>query len=74
MFRSLNHQHPLIYMKGVTSIQLQSIIELIYFGETKVKEDKCYILLKLIEEFQLYEGKEVVTKKEAKTNLIMWNF
>ena len=33
--KSLNHNHPLIHIRGVTSSHLQSIIELIYFGERK---------------------------------------
>ena len=74
MFKSLNHNHPLIYMRGVTLIQLRYLIQLIYFEEKKVQDDECEIILKLIEEFQLYGEKEVVKKKEADTISIMFNF
>ena len=58
-------------MRGVTAIQLKSLMELIYFGETQVKDDEYEGILKLIEELQLYGGQEVCKKKQAKTKSIM---
>ena len=69
-----NHNHPLVYMRGVTLIQLKSVIELINFGETQVKDDECERILKLIKELELHGGKEVVKKKEAETKSIKNNF
>ena len=52
MFKSLNHSDPVIYMRGLTSSQLNNLIELIiYQGETKVNENKCENVMILIEEF-----------------------
>ena len=51
MFKSLNHSHPLIYMRGATSSQLNNFIELIYQGETKWNENKYENVMILIEEF-----------------------
>ena len=59
MIKSVNHSHPLLYMRGVTSVQFTSTIQLIY---TKVEEDDFENMLKLLKEFKLY-GEGTATKK-----------
>lgn len=33
------HQHPLLYLKGIKHVDLQSIIKFVYFGQTEVDHD-----------------------------------
>ena len=40
IFKSVDHITPLMYMRNVKASQLNSMFELIYFGETKVNQDE----------------------------------
>ena len=73
LFGSLNHAHPMIFMRGVSANQLNSIIQLIYSGETTVHQDHIEGVLKLVEELKL-DGENEVNRKESKTKSILCNF
>ena len=48
------HCHnPLIYMRGVSSDNLTSLLDLLYFGEVKVHQEDLEAFLNLAEELQL---------------------
>ena len=53
ILRYVIHSNPVIYLRGVQAQQLNSMMELIYFGETKVSQDECEDVLKLLGEFQI---------------------
>ena len=38
MLRRNPHQHPLIYMRGIKSSDLASILDFIYFGEIEMSQ------------------------------------
>ena len=39
------HEHPLIFLYGVRAVDIQSILDFIYTGETEVAEDSLELLL-----------------------------
>ena len=47
------HSHPLIYMRGVQSLDLLSIVDFLYFGEAKVFQENLDSFLAVAEELQL---------------------
>ena len=73
MFQSLNHANPMIFMREVTANQLNSLMQLIYFGETTVNQDQIEGVLQLMEEMQL-DGENKIDRKESKTKSILCNF
>ena len=53
ILRANSHLHPIIYMKGVCSDELQAIVELIYCGKANLLEENLNSFLALAEELQL---------------------
>ena len=47
------HSHPLIYMRGINSNLLVTILDFLYHGEANVLQDDLDSFLALAEEFQL---------------------
>ena len=47
LLRKNNHQHPLIYMRGLKSEDLVAIIELLYYGEASVYQENLDSFLAL---------------------------
>lgn len=47
------HDNPSIYLKGYNKLELKSVLELIYFGETIFDIERIELLVKIIEEFHL---------------------
>ena len=47
------HSQPMIYLHGVKAIELQSVLELIYYGETTICMSRTEKLLKVIEDLKL---------------------
>ena len=47
------HPHPLIFMRGVKSVDLLAIVDFLYFGETKVFQENLDNFLGIAQEFQL---------------------
>ena len=53
LLRRNKHTHPLIYMRGVKSQNLEAIIDFLYFGETNVDQENLDSFLAFAEELQL---------------------
>ena len=47
------HQHPLIYFNGIKAMDLEVVLDFIYFGEVKVYEEDLDRFLRVAEELQL---------------------
>ena len=47
------HQNPLIYMRGLKSVDLVAIVDFIYLGEANVFQEHLETFLSLAEEFEL---------------------
>ena len=57
------HSHPLIYMRGMKSVDLVAMVDFLYFGEANVQQENLDSFLAIAEELQLkglqglnYEG------------------
>merc|ERR1712129_344635 len=53
LLRRNKHPHPLIYMRGVKSIDLVPIVDFLYFGEANVYQENLDSFLAVAEELQL---------------------
>merc|ERR1712129_92845 len=53
LLRKNKHPHPLIYMRGVKSIDLVPIVDFLYFGEANVYQENLDSFLAVAEELQL---------------------
>ena len=53
MLVSYNNSNPLIYLRGITANDLNSIIDFIYFGEANVYQEDLDRFLALAEEFKV---------------------
>ena len=64
------HPHRLVYMRGLTSNILLSIIDFLYLGEANVLQDNLESFLALAEELKLkgLTGNEHYTKVEDMTD------
>merc|ERR1712208_122620 len=47
------HPHPLIYLRGIKSVDLLAILEFLYRGEANVFQENLDSFLAIAEEFQL---------------------
>jgi len=50
-----SHSHPLLYMRGVETEDLQSILQFIYLGEVHVRQDRIEKILEIAQDFQIEE-------------------
>ena len=53
LLKDLKHPQPMIYMRGVKSVDLKAILDFVYCGETNVFQQDLDAFLALAEEFQL---------------------
>ena len=53
LLRRNKHPHPLIYMRGVKSEDLMSIVDFLYFGETNVFQERLVSFLAVAEELKI---------------------
>ena len=53
LLKANKHQHPLVYMRGVKSDDLQAILDFLYCGEANVFQDSLDSFLSIAEELQL---------------------
>ena len=60
------HQHPLIYLKGISFRELSSILEFIYSGQTEV--DQAYVESFMISANELRVKGLIQEVKEGETN------
>ena len=63
------HEHPLIYMRGMKSEDLVSVVDFVYYGETNVNEENLNTFLAIAEELKLKglgASQEMVDEKKPK--------
>ena len=67
------HPHPLIYMRGVKSENLQAIVDFLYCGEANVFQENLDSFLAIAEELRLkgLMGQESEKKSKEKATLQM---
>ena len=53
MFVNNPHQHPLIFLKGIEYVTLQSVLNFIYLGQTEVKQRDLDRFLAAAKELQI---------------------
>ena len=53
ILKGIEHNHPLIYMKGVRSDDLTAVIDFLYYGEANVYQENLDSFLSIAEELQL---------------------
>ena len=51
--RTKNHQHPLIFMRGLKTSHLTTVIDFIYHGEVNIHQEELEGFLLLAEELEL---------------------
>jgi len=68
LLRRNNHPHPLIYMRGLKSEDLEAMIDFLYIGEANVYQENLDSFLALAEELQMKgimgSGAEEVVEEE----------
>ena len=53
MLKRSTHPHPLIYMRGLTSEDLRTIIDFMYFGEANIFQENLESFLAIAEDLRL---------------------
>ena len=53
MFVNNPHQHPLIFLRGIEFVTLQSLLNFIYLGQTEVKKRDLQEFLAAAKELQI---------------------
>merc|ERR1712204_32414 len=59
------HPHPLIYMRGLKSVDLVAMVDFLYFGEANVFQENLDSFLAVAEELQLKGLMGTVTEEEV---------
>ena len=65
MLQSENHCHPVIFMSGAKHEVLDSMVEFIYTGETKLSNNNIDSFVKLITSIELFGVNEEALKREC---------
>merc|ERR1739848_788929 len=52
------HSHPLLYLRGIKQTELQAILQFMYFGETKVNENKMNMFFSVAKDLEVKEISE----------------
>ena len=68
IMKNNKHSLPYIYLRGVTSDQLSSMINFIYYGETTVKEEEFESFTALGKEFQIDGLQSLTFEEESQSN------
>merc|ERR1719341_1043916 len=53
IFKKTKHSYPLIYMRGMNSVDLAAIVDFLYCGEANVYQENLDSFLAIAEELQL---------------------
>ena len=53
ILRGINHARPLLYLKGMKSVDVGSILDFLYLGEANLDQDNLESFLAVAEELQL---------------------
>jgi len=64
------HQHPLLYMKGVTHTDLKAVLNFMYHGEVNVAQEELNSFLSVAEDLRIkgLTQKEQTSKKSSSTS------
>ena len=54
IFDKNNHQHPLLYLSGISSQVLKGILEFIYTGEVQVEQEELEKFMKISTKLKVY--------------------
>jgi len=65
LLRRNKHTHPLIYMRGLKSVDLVAMVDFFYFGEANVYQENLDSFLAVAEELQLKGLMGSVTEEEV---------
>ena len=66
LLKQNNHPHPLIYMRGMNTLQMTSVVDFIYRGEVNIHQDDLDDFLKLAGELDLQGLNGPEKSKECK--------
>ena len=53
ILKRTKHSHPLIYMRGVKSLELSALLDFLYFGQTSVPRENLEAFLSIADELQV---------------------
>ena len=53
ILKRTKHSHPLIYMRGVKSLELSALVDFLYFGQTSVPRENLEAFLSIADELQV---------------------
>ena len=53
LLKRKKHPHPLVYMRGVISVDLEAVINFLYFGEANISQENLESFLAIAQELQL---------------------
>jgi len=67
IFLNNPHTHPLLYLRGVKQEELQSILQFIYLGQTKVDKDRVKEFFNTAKDFEI-KGLETNSVNEVNSN------
>jgi len=70
ILRRNQHQHPLLYLKGIKYSDLQSVLNFMYHGEVNVAQEELNVFLSIAEELKvkgLTQGNDGGSSKRAKS-------
>ena len=59
-------EYQVIHMKGIKSVFMKAMVDLIYEGETRIQENKCKEFLNILEQYKLLKYKLKRKKEESK--------
>ena len=61
------HPHPLVFMRGVSSVDLEAVINFLYFGEANISQENLESFLAIAQELQLkgLEGQTTADVEES---------
>ena len=52
------HSHPLLYLRGIKQTELQAILQFMYFGETKVNENRINMFISVAKDLEVKDINE----------------
>ena len=62
------HQHPLLYMKGVSFTDLESLLDFMYYGEVNIAQENLNSFLSVAEELQVKGLTQSSSSSSSKDN------
>ena len=66
-----NSEYQVIHMKGIKSVFMKAMVDLIYEGETRIQENKCEEFLNILEQYKLL--KYNLKRKKNKANICRYH-